>query len=1609
MRLIRLIIFTTVFAAGVVGAAAQEAVNPDPGDQQAPNICETEAPWRRNDAFDHRADNIKKASDWAKPALVSAHPAGGLSGIWNFELQGILQGGDVATNGHVTFYQEGEGYDCSVEIGCGYKPGAADAKWLMSGQRWGHKNYGLHTKDNPEDVAQGYITVGADGAVKMPKPGYYIFPEITFRFDPASPGRMTGRWTIFIDGKEKSGAAIFTRSRPKIKRIKYTSTLTDETLASDTGCVAMDYSSWWGPGNDMRGNRPGFAVEIYSDNLTRGGHYKIWIDPATKLEIDSSSPDWIFEMDAAGTPTGRVIGQRVWINIWPGSKWGPKTIYYDGAPINFDYYVKPVYDFALNPTKFQLVEGHYPDKPRIGAPTQIGFRLANVPDHKAGATSLNLSFVDARSDEPAKGVKVFDEACTVHDDGAVTCYFENTPVSKQQEFEFSIPMPQGGLKWFADWKTDGAPDASARSGVIDVDTAPTVIHSSVLGDQAGDFRQTGVFKYPYPEAGAAQSRQIILFGQHLSEKYIGASPQIESLDPAIAYVPRTGAVYSDLYEEAWDAMAKRFFTPKEELKGKFEILVLEAQMKSPLPGEKSLKLNGKIASWDLRYGGLKADIEFVRENDPDGDDEDDADDDVLTSAYVPEQIYVRVKTSSALPVARLPMVLHIKRTVRDPALIASGFTAVTISKRKFTATKTSQGYFYSPPIRLVNKGNRRLSPPPEHRDIPVTIYANGAGADQLSAEIDPAYAVKSFAMPILPAGGALPVSRSPAAHRSMRFQNQQRDYLFKSALAEAAQCRNDVAFGDWDDLSNAQAEAFRRLVVFSFEDEHIRKTVVTFGHHAAMLLLRKTFVDLLNEQISRNSDVLQTEVALSGFLDAMRLELDNKNIPVNRIKVTAPDGSQVAYGDFALMEDLKTLAAIFKTTPEAAARWRLQATAEAIVKINAGAADAASEAQQIDHCDIEGLLKLTGSGFGAVADKLNPRLMRLTEEEAGGRTYLYWEPDDVAREWVDNVDDTAARYRAQAQAAQQDNAYLTAAFGLASLPAMIYGSTSIALSLTAVDLTLLGADAVEGWAKAYHSYAEIDFSRDAAVVIGFDRNDVAVKNAYTWVNASTRMAVDLGFGALTVAGASQHIANGLLRGDGVVAKGRTAAQNMPRGGVRAMSQADQRSIKLFAVRSKAREAVRGAEALDAVERSAIAAVNEDIRFARTELIRNANASKPLGVGEEVALPFPFSLNEARVRFVPKPISPPGSGNYLLPAWTLEEPVKMLRAADDIGTDIIRAGELSETSILKGGGLSDDFIETEILRGGRLEDDLGTAIVKGGQVENPAILEAREFQRFLSETAQDKALHLMNKPLTIPASVTGAKPFNMHLGPYRGGGTYALTIETQKPFAEFETLLKLGYGATDQAAVAGKAYLKAVPSQHFVLPRESVRLPIPKDVAGQLRLFSEAYLVEDLGQSIEQILAKAATTEAERAAIRKSLKGALDDLNKSGVVMADYKLNNMARVERDSAVKIGFFDYGGFIRAKGGDPALAREMQNFLSGPAEEAFRILGKYGKSNLAVEAKILEDSRRRRDAFIAIYRDQIDDIEKLGVNRLDDFDFNPSGAQADKQMASMFTEAAR
>ena len=161
--------------------------------------------------------------------------------------------------------------------------------------------------------------------------------------EPAGPDTITGSWSYHDAG----GAERWRRAIPKITRVKFISDVEHELdFDAGLGRVEKSYSDyWWGPSNDMRGNRPSFWVEVYGENLW--GHHVANIVDEPDLEPLGSSYIW----DETADVPQHIVGLKFQIVIWPQFAPGRKTLLVDDMPIPFDLIV---HGYAEEESPFEL-------------------------------------------------------------------------------------------------------------------------------------------------------------------------------------------------------------------------------------------------------------------------------------------------------------------------------------------------------------------------------------------------------------------------------------------------------------------------------------------------------------------------------------------------------------------------------------------------------------------------------------------------------------------------------------------------------------------------------------------------------------------------------------------------------------------------------------------------------------------------------------------------------------------------------------------------------------------------------------------------------------------------------------------------------------------------------------------------------------------------------------------------------------------------------------------------------------------------------------------------------------------------------------------------------
>jgi len=160
---------------------------------------------------------------------------------------------------------------------------------------------------------------------------------------------LGGIWTARYNGKDMKGQSVWSRAVPNVTRAVFRVGAGPDKRESATrpnehrAEVRMKYDAfYWGPDNDMRGNRPEFRVDIYGENLW-GVHYP-WIDPRTRLELEDQyyicgngerNSGWT----ACSGQAGGVVGISYGVNVWNGVKPGTKMLFLDGVAITFELVV----------------------------------------------------------------------------------------------------------------------------------------------------------------------------------------------------------------------------------------------------------------------------------------------------------------------------------------------------------------------------------------------------------------------------------------------------------------------------------------------------------------------------------------------------------------------------------------------------------------------------------------------------------------------------------------------------------------------------------------------------------------------------------------------------------------------------------------------------------------------------------------------------------------------------------------------------------------------------------------------------------------------------------------------------------------------------------------------------------------------------------------------------------------------------------------------------------------------------------------------------------------------------------------------------------------------
>jgi hypothetical protein len=187
------------------------------------------------------------------------------------------------------------------------------------------------------------------------------------------PNLVRGRWS---DGQQ-GGEVVWQRVRPQVLEVHITGDRKDVyNPARRAGRVETTYDEfWWGPQNNMRGNRPSFRIDLYGEGLW--GHHVGWVD---RIDLEGYRLQQI-----RGEVTGEVLGFTMEVRIWQQVRPGRAELLLNGEMIPFDLIIRdfPAVSTAA-PTNVVVARPDEPadDHPAVIQPTrEVPEIVVRAPDN----------------------------------------------------------------------------------------------------------------------------------------------------------------------------------------------------------------------------------------------------------------------------------------------------------------------------------------------------------------------------------------------------------------------------------------------------------------------------------------------------------------------------------------------------------------------------------------------------------------------------------------------------------------------------------------------------------------------------------------------------------------------------------------------------------------------------------------------------------------------------------------------------------------------------------------------------------------------------------------------------------------------------------------------------------------------------------------------------------------------------------------------------------------------------------------------------------------------------------------------------------------------------
>ncbi|MEM6911357.1 MAG: hypothetical protein AAF555_07210 [Verrucomicrobiota bacterium] len=587
------------------------------------------------------------------------------------------------------------------------------------------------------------------------------------------------------------------------------------------------------------------------------------------------------------------------------------------------------------------------------------------------------------------------------------------------------------------------------------------------------------------------------------------------------------------------------------------LLVLAVLADEPEPGPQAFTLAEAAGKWNLQFGDLRGELKLARQlaasRPAEGEYEAEPGEwEPLAPAFAPEKIRLVVELEqNAESIPEITAVLGHNDEIVSAQDQVEGQAPEPFRLRP---DPNDPKTYLSPVIHLVRTGTEEKVSLAEG-DIALEV----ASGDTLRAQVqtDSGYLIQptTVTAEIFATPSELNQLWKEAVKTAADLAGQPVEN-WEDVVRGTADSKTNFIFVEWawnTGIDVAQINVFGGLAAIASEAKAhgvtvpyqdwlpkkapsggLRTIKISVGDHAAMLLLRREFLTMMEEQIAdwqRNLSpakiraLYQSQKSLiaskrsplsfmripmrslpvyreepkSGLLNQARVYLAENQLWWIAMEASSPALAKMVRffgGEDLGREDDPYLFQLFDDeflgyrtrVPEEAAYFELfqwSAFNHAYRQWGPQMRQSLAQAAAIPDSDVLGLLKLTGLGFEPVVQRVAPRMMKLQIDSE--KRQSQWEPDRLARAHVKALGVLGAAARAQQDYADVDTTVMLAAAAVATAPLAGAGfwSTLVAASVSAADFAYTVATDVVGNSQRKK---ELEFEIGAGAVLGAGRS-----------------------------------------------------------------------------------------------------------------------------------------------------------------------------------------------------------------------------------------------------------------------------------------------------------------------------------------------------------------------------------------------------------------------------------------------------------------------------------------------------------------------------------------